>query len=285
MVCALMATFLKNPNWSKQSFHKAARQILFAKGELFCYHSGIRPARTHAETSGCPTPHWPYGAGPRSQGRVGPGKAHAMAPKLHFPAPAHHARGVGSPNHMLQAVQSGFLPTWLRPPMPVLDENDEADRMAKPRPSAATGRPPIPPTRDVVPPSVPADIPASESSSDNPDDLSDPAPVLVAIEAASSASCPSTALHTLVDLALDDERPPVSQPSPELLSSIDANVGLGLPAPCRSHYHLHRTLGCRFQQWLDQVMLQACACLHPFVTQIHQWYESVLSSQHHQLLW
>jgi len=51
------------------------------------------------------------------------------------------------------------------------------------------------------------DLPTCVDTPDAPDDLNHPVPLLIGIEPASGASSPSSALNTLVDLALIARRP------------------------------------------------------------------------------
>jgi len=150
---------------------------------------------------------WPYGAGPRSRGR-GRGRGHALVPLP--PRSGHHERSAGGDNDLLLNVQAGVLLVWLRPCMPALDTDSEADDADKPRApaAAAAGQPPTPPPVDIAPPVEFADLPARLDTPDLPDDINDPMPVILGVELASGASIPSPALQTLVDLALEDAQPP-----------------------------------------------------------------------------
>jgi len=63
-------------------------------------------------------------------------------------------KGVGAPQNMLQAVQSGLLPTWLRPQLPALDVDDEDGRGDRPLPPLDLHRHPQPKLTP-QPPTVP----------------------------------------------------------------------------------------------------------------------------------
>ena len=71
---------------------------------------------------------WPYGAGPRSRNR-GRGRGRALMPLP--PRAGDDPRRAGGDNDLLLNVQAGVLPEWLRPRMPTLDTDSEADMMDK----------------------------------------------------------------------------------------------------------------------------------------------------------
>jgi len=72
---------------------------------------------------------WPYGAGPRSRNR-GRGRGRALIPLL--PRSGNDQRSAGGDNDLLLNAQAGVLPEWLRPHMPALDTDSEADMVDKP---------------------------------------------------------------------------------------------------------------------------------------------------------
>jgi len=119
---------------------------------------------------------WPYGAGRPSRGR-GRGRGRALVPLP--PRSGHHERSAGGDNDLLLNVQAGVLPVWLRPRMPALDTDSEADIADKPEAPAAT-----PPPVDVAPPVEFADLPARLDTPDLPDDINDPVPVILGVEGA-----------------------------------------------------------------------------------------------------
>jgi len=148
---------------------------------------------------------WPYGAGPHS-GYRGRGRGRALIPLP--PRPGNDQRSAGGDSDLLLNVQAGVLPEWLRPRMPALDTDGKADMTDKPEaPAAVANRSPTPPPPEVRPTANFNDSPARLDTPDLPDDIMDPAPAILCMDLAADAVSPSSALQTLVDLALEDAQP------------------------------------------------------------------------------
>ena len=126
------------------------------------------------------------------------------------PRSGNDQRCAGGDNDLLLNVQAGVLPEWLRPRMPMLDtdsETDMADKSGAPAAAAAASRSPTPPPANVKPHVNFIDSPARLDTPDLPDDMIDPVPAILSVDLAADTASPSSALQTLVDLALEDAQP------------------------------------------------------------------------------
>jgi len=152
----------------------------------------------------------PYRTGPRSQGCTSRGRGQGMAPLPCFPAPAHFPWGTEAQFVTPMVVSSGIVSAWPRPQFPEL----HADGGTNPHhPQWQASHLLLPgrchPQMDL------ANLLTGENSTDR----------------AGQASSPSSALHALVDVALDDIRPLASPISLDLSAAGDGQAGGATPAP------------------------------------------------------
>ena len=150
------------------------------------------------------------------------------------PRSGNDQRSAGGDNDLLLNVQAGVLPEWLRPRMPALDTDSEADMVDKseaPVAVAAAGRSPIPSPTDVKPPVNFTDSPARLDTPDLPDDMIDPVPAILSVDLAADTASPSSALQTLVDLALEDAQPAPGRVEYAPQDATFAGGALSMPPP------------------------------------------------------
>jgi len=124
------------------------------------------------------------------------------------PRSGNDQRSAGGDSDLLLNVQAGVLPEWLWPRMPALDTDSEADMADKPEaPAAVANRSPTPPPPEMRQAVNFSESPARLDTPDLPDDIMDTVPAILYMDLAADAVSPSSALQTLVDLALEDAQP------------------------------------------------------------------------------
>ena len=148
------------------------------------------------------------------------------------PRPCNDQRPARSDSDLLLNVQAGVLPEWLRPRVPALDVDSGADVSDKPEaPAAVVGGLTDPPLPEVKPASTYSESPARMDTPDLPDDIMDPAPAILCMDMAADAASPSTALQTLVDLALEDAQPAAGRVDSAPQDTTFAGGALSKPPP------------------------------------------------------
>ena len=103
--------------------------------------------------------------------------------------------------------------------------------MTEAKASTTTGWPPTPPGGVAGPLGGRADTPASLDKADDPDDPGGLFPAGLATGEVVPKASKASVCDILVDLAVEQPRCLSTQPSSELLGSLDTEVGLVLPAP------------------------------------------------------
>jgi len=137
--------------------------------------------------------------------------------------------GPQGPYKPLNLIHAEPVNIWVRPLAP----RPEGSTRGPVRPTGVLtvpGRPPTPPRVPVQLPLGDVDWPACQATPDGPDDISDPSPVLLAIDEGPVPPPSTTALDTLY-VALVGPGSLSSSDCSELLGPLDAAVNVVLPAP------------------------------------------------------
>jgi len=156
--------------------------------------------------------YWPYGMGPRSRGRATRGRGRGSVPPLRFPAPVHYPGGADAQFVIPMVARSGIVSAWPRPQAP---EPNAGGEFSTPPPAAAASKPTTPPPVYAIPQMDLASLLPGRDAQD-PD---------------GSVPSPSSALHALADIALDDIRPQASPPSLDLSGARGGPSDVTMPVP------------------------------------------------------